>query len=219
MQNRIFSLTFFLVVTGLNGCQQAATEQASPSDLEGGNSVAAMNGDPEPKTDDVPKADPIQLREGNWPDVLKLVSESAGKVVVVDIWSLSCAPCLKEFPGLVSLHNEFPEDVVCVGMAADYTGRATRPPSYYEPKVRAFLTTQKAHFPNFQCNVDSLDLFGSLKLPSIPAVVVFDRDGNQVQMFDSRMLEKGEEEPFSYSDDIRPFVAELVSKSDAAANP
>ena len=72
---------------------------------------------------------PVQY--GTWQEIEKFVT-STGKITVVDLWSLSCEPCLKEFPGLVRLHQEHGETITCVGVDLDYVGRKTRPPEYYE---------------------------------------------------------------------------------------
>ena len=53
-------------------------------------------------------------------------------------------------------------------------------------------------------------VFGELKLVSIPAVYVYDREGKLAKRFDSSLLTDGEEEAFTYKDDINPFVDELL---------
>ena len=58
----------------------------------------------------------VSLKTGTWKTVQKNVQENPGRIVVVDVWSTSCLPCMKEFPGLVGLHRDYPKDVVCVSL-------------------------------------------------------------------------------------------------------
>ncbi len=148
----------------------------------------------------------VALTLGNWQDVEAHVAENHGRVVVLDIWSTSCLPCMKEFPGLVKLHEAHPDDVVCVSLCVDYAGIRSRPPERYRERVETFLTKQKATFRNYLSTTASDELFEAIDLPSIPAVLVFGRDGKLAKRFDSSLLEDGEEEAFTYQDDVNPFV-------------
>lgn len=79
--------------------------------LSCGLTVSAVAGDekpaPQPST-----AAAVELQPGTWKDITALVAKHQGKIVVVDVWSTSCAPCMQEFPGLVRLHKSYPEQVV-----------------------------------------------------------------------------------------------------------
>jgi thiol-disulfide isomerase/thioredoxin len=149
------------------------------------------------------------LTAGTWKDVEALVAKNRGKIVVVDIWSLSCAPCVAEFPYLVALQTADPDNIVCVGFNVDYAGIKTKPPETYRPRVEKFLAKHKAGFPNFLCTDEAEKVFGDLKLVSIPAVYVFAPDGTLAKRFDSSLLVDGKEEAFTYDADIIPFVAKL----------
>ncbi|NCA11914.1 hypothetical protein EBR56_08940, partial [bacterium] len=70
-------------------------------------------------------------------DHASLVAEIAahrGKIVVLDCWSTSCPPCVREFPRLVALADKHPRDVVCMSLSFDYEGIGT--PADAVPKVR-----------------------------------------------------------------------------------
>ena len=48
----------------------------------------------------------VTLQIVDWDETLMLVAAHKGKVVVLDAWSTSCQPCMKEFPNLVKLHRK-----------------------------------------------------------------------------------------------------------------
>ncbi|MSR60348.1 MAG: TlpA family protein disulfide reductase [Planctomycetaceae bacterium] len=163
---------------------------------------------PAAKSAEAPK---VTLQIASWEETLKLVAKQKGKVVVLDAWSTSCSPCLKEFPNLVKLHKRHAaRGVVCMSMSCDYAGITNKPPEFYKEKVLKFLEKQEATFTNILSNVDSEDLFDQMKLSSIPAVYVFGRDGKLVKRFDNDKAEK-EEDNFTY-DDVTKLVDELLAK-------
>jgi thiol-disulfide isomerase/thioredoxin len=155
----------------------------------------------------------VTLKILNWDESLDIVKQHKGKIVVVDVWSTSCAPCMKEFPNLVKLHRELGNDVACVSISTDYAGSKKKPPEFYQERVLKFLTQKEATFDNVLCNVPSDELFEKLDLASIPAVYVFGRDGKQVKRFDSSSQGKlgTDEEAFTYAD-VNKLVETLLQK-------
>lgn len=154
----------------------------------------------------------IELKAGTWEDVEAIVAANKGKIVVVDVWSTSCEPCMREFPHLVTLHNQHQEQMVCVSFNVDYVGIKSKPSEFYRPRVEAFLTKQKASCTNLLCTTASDKLFQALELSSIPAVFVYGRDGKLAKRFDDSMLKDDEEDAFTYEKDINPFLKELLEK-------
>lgn len=45
----------------------------------------------------------------------------SGKVVLVNFWASWCAPCIDEFPSMLKLLGEFPNDMVLVAISRDRT--------------------------------------------------------------------------------------------------
>lgn len=161
------------------------------------------------KTKPAPATKEVKLEDGSWDDLKKYVATQKGKVVIVDLWSTSCLPCMKEFPHLVELSKKHPSKLVCVSFSCDFYGVASKPPKYYRPRVEKFLKSQKASFKNYLSTTPSDDLFDKIKLASIPAVLVFGPDGKLAKRFDNDEL-KDEEEPFTYKKQINPLVEKLV---------
>ena len=164
--------------------------------------------DAEEKT--VPAVSDITLTAGTWKDVESLVKANKGKVVIVDVWSTSCLPCMTEFPNLVKIHNAHKEQIVCISFNVDYVGIKNKGADYYRPRVEEFLKKENASFTNILCTTESDKVFEALELSSIPAVYVYDAEGKLAQRFDDSMLDDGEEEAFTYEKDINPFLKSLL---------
>ena len=160
-----------------------------------------------------PRKSPVSLKIMNWEETMEIVKKHKGKIVVMDVWSTSCDPCMKEFPNLVKLAKTQAKDVVCLSVSTDYTGSKNKPPEFYRERVTKFLTEQDATFDNVLLNVPSDELFEKIELASIPAVYVFGRDGKLVKRFDSESAEnvKTDEEAFTYAD-VNKVVDELLKK-------
>ena len=193
------------VLAGVLLC--TAGSQAPPATL---GSSAASNSPPTAAVDEAVAPATVELTAGTWKDVEALVAKHRGKVVVIDVWSTSCAPCMEEFPGLVKLHQEHGRDVVCISFNVDYAGIPNKPADFYRPRVETFLKKQKATFVNLLSTQDSDAFFAARELSSIPAVYVYGRDGQLAKRFDDSLLQEGKEEAFTYAADIAPFVKKLV---------
>lgn len=127
-----------------------------------------------------------------------------GKVVVLDCWSTSCPPCVKEFPGLVALQKRFQDRVVCISLSFDYEGIGS--PEDVVPRVEGFLREVNATaIVNLVSREDADSLYGKLHLVSVPAVFVWKQDGSLARLFDDDFAAKTLGRPFTYAD-----VADLV---------
>ncbi len=154
----------------------------------------------------------VGVRIASWDETLKLVAAQKGNVVVLDAWSTSCQPCVKEFPNLVKLHRQYGEKgLKCMSLSCDYSGIKNKPPEFYKEKVLKFLSKQEATFENILASDPLDELLDRMQLSSIPAVYVFGRDGKLVKRFDNEKAEK-EEDNFTY-EDVTKLVVELLAKS------
>ena len=183
----------------------------SPSKPAPVTTPPSANGHSAPPTVVEQKSDGVTLDIKSWDETLALVAEHKGKVVVLDLWSTSCEPCMIEFPYLVELHKQHGGDkLVCVSVSCDFVGIKGKPPESYKERVLEFLTQQDAKFPNVLLNVEPDVLFEKLDLASNPAVFVFGRDGELAKRFDNDNAKKGED--FTYEKDVVPFVEKLLSE-------
>lgn len=149
----------------------------------------------------------------SWDQTQKRREQFKGKVVVLDVWSTFCQPCVREFPNLVNLQERFGDKVACMSFDTDYTGAKDEPPESFRKNVLAFLTTQKAHLFNVLSSDPNEEFFDKIHLGGPPAVFVYDRDGKLVKRFDNSRVPKVPE--FTYKSDVIPLVERLLTQSES----
>ncbi len=147
----------------------------------------------------------------SWDDVQQKVESHKGKVVVVDLWSSWCLPCIREFPNLVKLHEEHPDTVACMSVNLNYDGTADSPPESHLEDVRKFVTEQNAKFETIVCSDPDSDVYTKIDLASIPAIYVYDKSGQLRKRFDNDLAEYGNE-GFTYEQHVIPLVEELLAE-------
>lgn len=42
-----------------------------------------------------------------------------GKIILLNFWATWCAPCVKEFPHLLQIANEYPDNIVLIALSSD----------------------------------------------------------------------------------------------------
>jgi thiol-disulfide isomerase/thioredoxin len=151
----------------------------------------------------------VQADIANWDAIQQWVASQQGKVVVVDVWSTSCLPCVKEFPHFVALHEELAGEVACASVNIDYYGAENEKPEDLKPQVLKFLTSKRATMQNFISSDPDEDVHKHIATAAIPAVLVYDRDGKLHTTFNNDDAAYGPE-GFNYADDITPLVRQLL---------
>ena len=156
--------------------------------------------------------DSVSLEIKSWKETQALIAAQKGKVVVVDLWSTSCLPCMKEFPNLVALHKKYPADkITCISVSCDYEGLEDEPPESKKPSVIKFLNSTEATCTNLLLSDADIDVYESIGLAAIPAVYVYDTQGNLAKRFDNDSGEYGDE-GFTYKDHIEPLIEQLIEQ-------
>ena len=196
-----FGLVIGLIATGCESKAPPAVKSSMPDKAANSESVAGGTKSP---------AANVTLDVKNWDETLALVAQHKGKVVVLDVWSTSCDPCMVEFPHLVELHKQHGDKLVCMSASCDYAGIKSKPPETFRDHVLEFLTKKEATFQNVLLNVESDVLFEKIELASIPAVYVFGTDGKVAKRFDNDNAKPGGD--FTYTKDIVPFVEKLLAE-------
>ena len=154
-------------------------------------------------------AESVTLQVFDYNGIEELIASKRGKVVVMDAWSTSCPPCLKEFPNLVAMQKKLGRDrLACISLSFDYEGIGK--PADVRPKVLKFLESQQATLDNVLCSEESDVLYRRLKLTSVPAVFVYDRAGKLVKRFDNEDAST-EADAFSY-EQVESLVVELLEQ-------
>jgi thiol-disulfide isomerase/thioredoxin len=190
-----------LLLTGCGG-----STSSSPSSEAAATSASETSS---PRTsNDVP------LTIVDFDGVQQHIANQRGKVVVMDAWSTSCVPCLKEFHNLVELHHKYsPDQLACMSLSFDYEGLG-KPEEQREPVLK-FLREQRATFDNLLSSEESDALYRKFHLASVPAVFVYDRSGKLRKRFDNEQAHS-KEEAFTYAQ-VGRLVAELLQEPTDAA--
>lgn len=183
----------------------------------GGVSHAAPPGQPIPLSQKVAPGNPAADRKAevtldllNYDAIQKRIASHKGKIVVVDVWTTACPPCVREFPGLVKLNQKYSrDDVICISLSLDYLGIKKSPPESYREPVLAFLRKQQATFENVLATESVDEMLDKLELGAPPAVYVYDRAGKLVKRFDNEHA-TSEKDEFTY-EHVGQLVAKLVA--------
>ncbi|HTQ37720.1 MAG TPA: TlpA disulfide reductase family protein [Pirellulales bacterium] len=131
----------------------------------------------------------VSLQILDYNGIQKLIADHRGQVVVLDCWATSCPPCIEEFPKLVALHKKYdPAQLACISLSFDFEGLGK--PEDVQADVLKFLQTHGAAFDNILCSESSDALLKKLNLASIPAVFVYDRQGNVHRFEGSKAYEE-----------------------------
>lgn len=192
----VLLLWFFFLLLLFTACSNDPQRQA---DEDEGDDARVVN---------------VHLEVKSWQEVQEWVASKKGKVVVVDVWSTSCLPCIKEFPHFVDLHNEYRDEVACASLSVDFYGGEGNKPEDVQEKVQEFLNSQAANMRNFISSDPDEEVLKEINTAVIPAVLVYDQQGNLAKIFNN---DGDEFEPgvFSYEKHITPMVKKLLNKEGA----
>ncbi len=156
-----------------------------------------------------PPPPPVSVRVVDHDGIMAEVKRHHGKVVVLDCWSTSCPPCVKEFPGLVVLAATHRDEVVCMSLAIEYDGVGT--PDDCVPPVQTFLEKVGAgRVVNFVGSEEADTLSKKLDIVSVPAIILWKPDGSLAVRYDDDMASRTLGRPFTYAD-VEKSVAAILA--------
>ena len=154
----------------------------------------------------------IQVALVSFDQLQQKIASYKDRVVVVDAWSTSCLPCMKEFPHLVELARRWPEDVVCISVNLDFAGLPNTTPKDCLPAVTKFLQSKAADPPNL-VNLVSTDMdeqmYAKFEIESIPSIFVYDRAG---ALAGKLTVDTAGADGLTYAGDVVPLVEKLIEK-------
>lgn len=207
------SLFLFAIV----GCNRSPNGADSSPTNAGATGVSSDASPDTPASQDATKnraGDPptkeLTATVASWSEIEQFLKSQKNKIVVADVWSTSCIPCMRELPHLFELQKRNPEDVIAVTINIDYAGLPDETPDDAKTKALEFLQQHDAaDTKHFVSSTPDEDVLKALDIPSVPAVLVFDRSGKRVRMFGL----DGEE--FDYAKSVIPYVSGLLEGGSA----
>ncbi len=108
-------------------------------------------------------------------ELIDLISDARGKVVVVNFWASWCGPCRYEIPELIKLRSRFSEsELLIVGVSIDES----------RPMYEAFLRNTPFNYPVYLAGPGTPGAFG---VNVIPKVLVYNKEGEQIVNHDGYM--------------------------------
>ena len=151
---------------------------------------------------------PVSVDVVDHSEIVKRIESHRGQVIVLDCWSTSCPPCIKEFPGLVNLKKDYGDTVACLSLSFDYEGFGV--PEDVLPPVKTFLEQVSAGDIENLLNRDEADaLYKKMNITSVPVVIVWDRNGTLIQQFDDEYASEKLGRTFAY-EDVRGVVDQAL---------
>tara|TARA_B100000519_G_C14238270_1_gene435897 strand:- start:611 stop:1072 length:462 start_codon:yes stop_codon:yes gene_type:complete len=141
---------------------------------------------------------------GDWTTVQEFIKANRGKVVVIDIWSTYCAPCMKEFPRLIGLQAEYGENIACASFNINYAGLPDQTPKTDIEFIEPFLKRHGNSVDHIISIVNDEAIYAELEIYAIPAVLIYDKEGKLT----NKVLEEN-----AYESTIYPRVAEMLGQS------
>ena len=143
------------------------------------------------------------FRMGDWDTVQHFVSTNSGKVVVIDIWSTYCAPCMKEFPRLIELQEKYGEEIACASFNINYAGLPDQTPETDIEFIEPFLKRHGNSVDHIVSTITDEKIYAELDIYAIPAVLIYNADGKLT----NKVLEEN-----AYESTIFPRVAEMIGQ-------
>ncbi len=126
-------------------------------------------------------------------DIKLIMDGGKGKVILVNFWATWCKPCVKEFPELVKLYNNYKDkgfEIVFISVDV---------PEEVEPKVIPFLKKQGVDFVSYFNKFDKpeelINYIDKNWEGAIPSTYIYDKEGKLTShILGSRSYEEFEKE-------------------------
>lgn len=119
------------------------------------------------------QAGEVTLHRVRYDQLVDVVKQHRGRVVLVDFWASFCQPCKKAFPKLIQMHQKHAtEGLVVITVSMDDPEDADA-----EKAARDFLRSVNAPFLNLLLDEKSEAWKDRLPVTSLPSVYLFNREG------------------------------------------
>jgi thiol-disulfide isomerase/thioredoxin len=126
----------------------------------------------------VPQAIDVQVVK--YDGLKDVVLKNRGKVVIVDFWSTTCIPCIKNFKHMVEMNKRLAkEGLVSITVSLDPLGEGEKPEDR-KARVLKVLRIKEVNFINLILDEPLEFVEKKLRIVKIPSVYVFSRQGQWI---------------------------------------
>ena len=98
------------------------------------------------------------------------LSDYKGKAVILDFWATWCPPCRRGIPDLISMKDEFKDELVIIGISLDQPAT--------QKDLPAFIENYGINYPVVIGTMEVVTAYGNIQ--AIPTSFIIDKNGNIV---------------------------------------
>lgn len=96
------------------------------------------------------------------------LSDYLGKIVILDFWATWCAPCRKSIPDLISIQDEYEDELVVIGISLDQPAT--------QNNLQLFINNFGINYPVVLGTYEVSEAYGNIQ--AIPTSFIIDKEGN-----------------------------------------
>ncbi|HLB31448.1 MAG TPA: redoxin family protein [Gammaproteobacteria bacterium] len=126
----------------------------------------------------LPAAEAGEVAAVNADEIKSIISENKGKVVVLNFWATWCPPCIKEFPDIIKLYDQYESkglQVIAISM---------NEPDELED-IAEFLGKHNPRFPVYRAASTEEEFYSEFEEQwwgEMPMTMIYDKAGNVAMM-------------------------------------
>jgi thiol-disulfide isomerase/thioredoxin len=147
----------------------------------------------------------VSVQEIKYAELQEMVLKNRGKVVVVEFWSTSCPPCIRNFPHMLETQKKFGKDgVVSISVSLDKPEK-DETPAQMKGRVLKLLEKLGSTIPNVILDEPQKLVEDKLRITSIPCVYVFNLQGKWTKF-------GGDDDSIVLPAEVEKLVVELLQE-------
>ncbi len=147
------------------GLLWAASDLAEPPPSDDLTAEIALDAETDAKA--VGKTAPLHYTVTDMNGAKVRFSSYKGKIILLNFWATWCEPCKEEIPDLITLQNQYKDDIVVLGFSIDDTA----------PKLKEYAALYKINYPVLvgAGHENIQEAYGPMW--GVPVTVIIGRDG------------------------------------------
>jgi thiol-disulfide isomerase/thioredoxin len=120
----------------------------------------------------------VDLQVVKYDGLKEAVLKNRGKVVIVDFWSTTCIPCIRNFPHVLEIQRKYGKDgLAVISVSLDPLAENEQPAKRKERVLTRLRKLQAKGIANLLLDESTEVVQKKLRIVEIPSVYVFNRQG------------------------------------------